>query len=82
MGFALATVNAAARDHMVREGVGRLAVVDREEPFKVVAMLTRSDLLTAHRRRLEEAHAAERTFPLVLFFEDEPTHLSTRPARR
>lgn len=53
-----------AADHMVREGVGRLAVVDREEPSKPIAMLTRSDLLAAHRRRLEEAHAAERALPL------------------
>ena len=53
-----------AADHMVREGVGRLAVVERDEPSKVVAMLTRSDLLAAHARRLEEAHLTERTLPL------------------
>jgi chloride channel protein, CIC family len=48
-----------AADHMVREDVGRLPVVRREEPWKVVGILTRSDLLAAHRRRLEEAHQAE-----------------------
>jgi chloride channel protein, CIC family len=48
-----------AADHMVREEVGRLPVVRREEPWKVVGILTRSDLLAAHRRRLEEAHQAE-----------------------
>jgi CBS domain-containing protein len=48
-----------AADHMVREDVGRLPVVRREEPWKVVGILTRSDLLSAHRRRLDEAHQAE-----------------------
>ncbi len=48
-----------AADHMVREEVGRLPVVRREEPWKVVGILTRSDLLAAHRRRIEEAHHAE-----------------------
>jgi len=49
-----------AADHMVRENVGRLPVVSRREPRKVVGMLTRSDLLAAHKRRLEELDLAER----------------------
>jgi H+/Cl- antiporter ClcA/CBS domain-containing protein len=53
-----------AADHMVREGVGRLAVVERDEPGKAIALLTRSDLLAAHRRRLEEAHRPERALRL------------------
>ena len=48
-----------AADHMVREGIGRLPVVSRAQPRKVVGMLTRSDLLSAHRRRLEEIDLAE-----------------------
>ncbi|MGZ3457819.1 MAG: chloride channel protein [Archangium sp.] len=48
-----------AADHMVREDVGRLPVVRREEPWKVVGIITRSDLLGAHRKRLEEEHHAE-----------------------
>jgi CIC family chloride channel protein len=43
-----------AADHMVRENVGRLPVVDRNAPDRVVGMITRSDLLAAHARRLEE----------------------------
>ena len=43
-----------AADHMVREGVGRLPVVSRSDPRKVIGMVTRSDLLTAHARRLDE----------------------------
>jgi chloride channel protein, CIC family len=41
-----------AVDHMVTEDIGRLAVVSRQAPRRVVAMLTRSDLLAAHQRRL------------------------------
>ena len=51
-----------AADHMIRERVGRLAVVDRNAPSKVVGVLTRSDLLLAHRPRLEAAHQTERSF--------------------
>jgi len=43
-----------AADLMVREGVGRLPVVTRAEPLRVVGILTRSDLLSAHARRLDE----------------------------
>ena len=43
-----------AADHMVRENIGRLPVVSREDPKKVVGIITRSDLLKAHERRLEE----------------------------
>ena len=49
-----------AADHMVQEGVGRLPVVSRAEPRKPIGMITRSDLLVAHRRRLDEAHVTER----------------------
>jgi H+/Cl- antiporter ClcA/CBS domain-containing protein len=47
-----------AADHMVREDVGRLPVVRRAEPRRLVGFLTRSDLLAAHRRRLAERHVA------------------------
>ncbi|HWM84545.1 MAG TPA: chloride channel protein [Kofleriaceae bacterium] len=50
-----------AADHMVREGVGRLVVVQRAEPTRVVGILTRSDLLSAHGRRLRETDMAETT---------------------
>jgi CBS domain-containing protein len=43
-----------AADHMVRENVGRLPVVAREDPTRVVGFITRSDLLRAHAKRLEE----------------------------
>jgi CBS domain-containing protein len=42
-----------AADHMVRHDVGRLPVVSRQTR-RVVGIVTRSDLLRAHRRRLVE----------------------------
>jgi H+/Cl- antiporter ClcA/predicted transcriptional regulator len=50
-----------AADHMVREGIGRLPVVARADPERVTGIITRSDLLSAHGRRLEETHQAKRT---------------------
>ena len=50
-----------AADHMVQEEVGRLPVVSRAAPRKPIGMLTRSDLLSAHRRRLDETHVAEQS---------------------
>ncbi|MGC4070170.1 MAG: chloride channel protein [Polyangiaceae bacterium] len=43
-----------AADLMVKEDVGRLPVVTRAQPRQVVGILTRSDLLSAHARRLDE----------------------------
>ena len=53
-----------AADHMVNEEVGRLPVVARENPRNVVGWLTRSDLLTAHRQRLEDGSRAERALQI------------------
>jgi CBS domain-containing protein len=53
-----------AADHMVNEQVGRLPVVARENPRKVIGWLTRSDLLSAHRQRLEDASRAERALEI------------------
>ncbi len=43
-----------AADHMVRENVGRLPIVERDAPSKLVGIITRSDLLRAHEGRLRE----------------------------
>jgi CIC family chloride channel protein len=43
-----------AADHMLRENVGRLPVVRRDQPRTLVGFLTRSDVLAAHVRRLGE----------------------------
>ncbi|HET6248543.1 MAG TPA: chloride channel protein, partial [Tepidisphaeraceae bacterium] len=44
-----------AADHMVRHEVGRLPVLSRKETWKVVGMVTRSDILGAHRSRISAA---------------------------
>ena len=49
-----------AADHMIAEGVGRLPVVLAVNPRKLTGWLTRSDLLLAHRRRLEDASHSKR----------------------
>ncbi|HEY4930919.1 MAG TPA: CBS domain-containing protein [Terriglobales bacterium] len=50
-----------ASDLMVREGLGRLPVVKRDNPREVVAILSGSDIRSANRQRLDEAHQAEQT---------------------
>ena len=49
-----------AADLMVSAGIGRLPVVTRADPRTVSGIITRSDLLSAHRRRLDEAHHVQR----------------------
>jgi H+/Cl- antiporter ClcA len=53
-----------ALDQMVRAGVGRLVVVDRDDPARPVGILTRSDLLGAHAPR--HRGAATRDASLVV----------------
>ncbi len=53
-----------AADLMVRARVGRLPVVSRGEPRRVLGILSRSDLLGAHARRLDETHLAAVVLPL------------------
>lgn len=48
-----------AADQMVLENIGRLPVVDRANPTRVVGILTRSDLLCAHSSRLRAGAVAE-----------------------
>jgi CBS domain-containing protein len=48
-----------AADHMVHARVGRLPVVERGAPRKVVGMISRSDLLSAHQHRLDAALVTE-----------------------
>ncbi|MEZ4406466.1 MAG: chloride channel protein [Polyangiales bacterium] len=52
-----------AADQMVRANVGRLPVVSRAAPRVVVGIITRSDLLGAHRQRLESERVVERPRP-------------------
>jgi predicted transcriptional regulator len=49
-----------AADHMVEYEVGRLIVVSKSAPHRMVGIVTRGDLLAAHARRLREARNASR----------------------
>ncbi|MBX3379094.1 MAG: chloride channel protein [Phycisphaeraceae bacterium] len=48
-----------AVDHMVNHDVGRLPVVRRDNPGRVVGIITRSTVLAAHRGRLREMERSE-----------------------
>jgi CBS domain-containing protein len=65
-----------AADHMVHEKVGRLPVIPRTGPPKVLGIITRSDLLEAHQTRLEAAAVAERSIEL-LPWRDSPVSRSS-----
>ena len=54
-----------AADQMVAEGVGRLPVLERAAPHRVVGILSRSDLLSAHAPRIDAATRRQRTRQLV-----------------
>jgi CBS domain-containing protein len=54
-----------AADQMVAEGVGRLPVVEREAPHRLVGIISRSDLLSAHAPRLRAASRAQRVRTLT-----------------
>ena len=46
-----------AANHMVNHNIGRLPVVLRSQPTRLVGIVTRSDILSAYRRRIEENEA-------------------------
>jgi H+/Cl- antiporter ClcA/predicted transcriptional regulator len=50
-----------ARDHMIEKRVGRLPVVTRSAPGKVIGILSRSDVLSSHRREIDESTITEQT---------------------
>jgi CBS domain-containing protein len=61
-----------AADLMVIEHVGRLPVVTRDDPQRVIGIISRSDLLAAHAPRLREAREAKqlrRGFPTFTRFD-------------
>jgi CIC family chloride channel protein len=53
-----------AVDHMAREGVGRLPVVSRGDGGRVVGIVTRSDVIAAHARRLDGERVREPRYRL------------------
>jgi H+/Cl- antiporter ClcA len=53
-----------AADHMVEAGVGRLVVVAPDRPEVAIGIITRKDILEAHRQRLSEAQEVHRALEL------------------
>jgi predicted transcriptional regulator len=53
-----------ALDHLLTEQVGRLVVVARGEPRRPIAMLTRSDILGAHQRTIDETAVRQKSLSL------------------
>jgi len=53
-----------ASDHMARQHVGRLPVVSRVDPTHVLGIITRSDLISAHSRRLDAENRDEPRYTL------------------
>ncbi|MBX3413319.1 MAG: chloride channel protein [Pirellulales bacterium] len=53
-----------AADHMLNHGVGRLPVVTRAAPHRLVGIVTRRDILSGYRRRLRETVHDRPTLPL------------------
>jgi chloride channel protein, CIC family len=48
-----------AADHMVNHGIGRLPVVTRGNAAAVIGMISRSDILSSYRKRIDDTHRAE-----------------------
>lgn len=57
------TVRQAA-DHMVNHAIGRLPVVSRERPHRLVGILTRSDVLSVFQHRIRESELQQPTLGL------------------
>jgi H+/Cl- antiporter ClcA len=53
-----------AADRMALTGIGRLLVVERGAPSRLLGLLTRGDLISAHSRRLHEVRVAKRQLHL------------------
>jgi H+/Cl- antiporter ClcA/predicted transcriptional regulator len=73
-----------AADHMVRHDIGRLPVLSRGQS-KVVGILTRSDLIRAHRRRLVEQETETVSWRLSRSFRNggkKPKRVDPAPERR
>jgi CBS-domain-containing membrane protein len=46
-----------AADHMINHDIGRMPVITRATPHRLVGVVTRSDILSGYRARLEETAA-------------------------
>ena len=52
-----------AVDRMLRRGVGRLPVVARNEPLRMIGYLGRTGVMQARQRQLQEEEVREQSWP-------------------
>ena len=57
---------------MVTQKIGRLIVVSKDDPHKLVGFLTRGDVLAANAQRLHEAHESSRHLHFHDGFKPQP----------
>lgn len=70
------TVRQAA-DHMVNHSIGRLPVVSRQAPHRVVGIITRSDILSVFQHRIRETQLQK---PSLVLFRGKRTKAVNRSA--
>ncbi|HET7299135.1 MAG TPA: chloride channel protein [Oleiagrimonas sp.] len=68
-----------AADHMVANGIGRLIVVDHNNPHSVIGILTRGDLLRGHTQRLKESNESSRHIRIRQAVRRRPVHAPAEP---
>ncbi len=68
------TVRQAA-DHMVNHSIGRLPVVSRQSPHRLIGIITRSDVLSVFQKRVKEAQLQS---PTIRIFKPHPTKSSPK----
>ena len=70
-----------AIDHLVGEGVGRLPVVSRADPRRIVGIVTRGDLVAVHARRADAARRSEPRYRVGLRQAVPAPHPDPAPSR-
>ncbi len=53
-----------AADHMINHDIGRLPVLTRESPPRLVGIITRSDILSGYRKRIDESASESPTLKI------------------
>lgn len=56
-----------AADHMVNHDIGRLPVISRQQPYAIVGIVTRSDILSGYRQRITETVTEQPTIRIPRF---------------
>jgi H+/Cl- antiporter ClcA len=68
-----------ATDHMVNHSIGRLPVVSRATPSRLVGIVTRSDILSVYRSRVREKEMQTPSLNLISLWRKQPRRDSSPP---